>query len=118
MGKTTKIEGINLQKIGKWTGYVSSAPLLGLFSIIFKHVYWYIQQISGERLQDHLTLAVKKPPNWFKFFHRLPELRKYPNYACISMEASDICHGLPIIFSAVTFSIAMMDDILCHENEC
>ena len=31
----------------------SSAPLLGLFSIIFKHVYWYIQQISGEHLQDH-----------------------------------------------------------------
>ena len=30
-----------------------SAPLLGLFSIIFKHVYWYIQHISGERLQDH-----------------------------------------------------------------
>ena len=31
----------------------SSAPLLGLFSIICKHVYLYIQQISGERLQDH-----------------------------------------------------------------
>ena len=31
----------------------SSAPLLGLFSIIFKHVYWYIQQISGERFLDH-----------------------------------------------------------------
>ena len=31
----------------------SSAPLLGLFSIIFKRVYWYMQQISGERLQDH-----------------------------------------------------------------
>ena len=30
----------------------SSAPLLGLFSIIFKYVYLYIQQISGERLQD------------------------------------------------------------------
>ena len=30
----------------------SSAPILGLFSIIFKHVYWYIQHISGERLQD------------------------------------------------------------------
>ena len=30
----------------------SSAPLLGLFSTIFKHAYWYIQ-ISGERLQDH-----------------------------------------------------------------
>ena len=22
-------------------------------TIIFKHVYWYMQQISGERLQDH-----------------------------------------------------------------
>ena len=31
----------------------SSAPKLGLFSIIFKPVYWYIQQISGQRLQDH-----------------------------------------------------------------
>ena len=30
----------------------SSAPILGLFSVIFKHVYWpYIQQISGERLK-------------------------------------------------------------------
>ena len=28
----------------------SSAPLQGLFSIICKHVYLYIQQISGERL--------------------------------------------------------------------
>ena len=30
-----------------------SAPALELNTIIFKHVYWYIQQISGERLQDH-----------------------------------------------------------------
>ena len=29
----------------------SSVPLMWLFSIIFKHVYWYIQHISGERLQ-------------------------------------------------------------------
>ena len=38
----------------KWP-MASSAPLLGLFSIILKHVYWYIhvQHISGERLQDH-----------------------------------------------------------------
>ena len=32
---------------------VSSAPALGLNTILFKHVYWYMQQISGERLQDH-----------------------------------------------------------------
>ena len=31
----------------------SSAPALGLNTIIFEHVYWYMQQISGERLQDH-----------------------------------------------------------------
>ena len=30
-----------------------SAPALELNTIIFKHVYWYMQQISGERLQDH-----------------------------------------------------------------
>ena len=31
----------------------TSAPTLELNTIIFKHVYWYMQQISGERLQDH-----------------------------------------------------------------
>ena len=31
----------------------SSASALGLNTIIFKHVYWYMLQISGERLQDH-----------------------------------------------------------------
>ena len=30
-----------------------------LFSIICKHVYLYIQQISGERLQDHWSSGVK-----------------------------------------------------------
>ena len=31
----------------------SSASVLELNTIIFKHVYWYMQQISGERLQDY-----------------------------------------------------------------
>ena len=31
----------------------SSAPALELNTIIFKYVYWYMQLISGERLQDH-----------------------------------------------------------------
>ena len=30
-----------------------SAPALELNTIIFKHVYWCMQLISGERLQDH-----------------------------------------------------------------
>ena len=28
-------------------------PALGLNTIIFKFVYWYMKQMSGERLQDH-----------------------------------------------------------------
>ena len=36
----------------------SSAPALGLNTILFKHVYWYMQQISGERLQDHWSSGV------------------------------------------------------------
>ena len=31
----------------------SSAPALGLNTIILKYVYWHMKQISGERLQDH-----------------------------------------------------------------
>ena len=37
----------------------SSAPALELNTIIFKHVYWYMQQISGERLQDHWSSGFK-----------------------------------------------------------
>ena len=37
----------------------SSAPALGLNTILFKHVYWYMQQISGERLQDHWSSGYK-----------------------------------------------------------
>ena len=53
--KKMPFEGKNLQVMaGENNGLrASSAPLLGLFSIISKHVYWYIQQISGECLQDH-----------------------------------------------------------------
>ena len=36
----------------------SSAPALGLNTIIFKYVYWYMKQISGERLQDHWSSCV------------------------------------------------------------
>ena len=36
----------------------SSAPALGLNTIIFKHVYWYMLQISGERLQDHWSSGI------------------------------------------------------------
>ena len=37
----------------------SSAPALGLNTIIFKHVYWYMQQTSGERLQDHWSSGLR-----------------------------------------------------------
>ena len=39
----------------------SSALTLGLNTIILKHVYWYtyMQQISGERLQDHWSSGLE-----------------------------------------------------------
>ena len=62
MGKTVKMsfegENKNGQKIDysekkkKAQGLHLPLPL-GLNTIIFKHVYWYMQQILGERLQDH-----------------------------------------------------------------
>ena len=36
----------------------SSAPALGLNTIIFKYVYWYMKHISGERLQDHWSSGI------------------------------------------------------------
>ena len=41
----------------------SSAPALGLNTITFKHVYWYMQQISGERLQDHWSSGTSLKSN-------------------------------------------------------
>ena len=38
----------------------SSAPALGLNTIIFKYVYWYMKQISGERLQDHWSSGLAR----------------------------------------------------------
>ena len=43
----------------------SSAPALGLNTVLFKHVYWYMQQISGERLQDHWSSG-------FSFLKEIP----------------------------------------------
>ena len=55
-GKASKklANGQNIDYSEKENGpRASSAPALGLNTIIFKHDYWYMQQISGERLQDH-----------------------------------------------------------------
>ena len=39
----------------------SSVPALGLNTMIFQHVFWYMQQISGERLQDHWSSGYVHP---------------------------------------------------------
>ena len=52
----------------------SSALTLGLNTIILKHVYWYtyMQQISGERVQDHwssgFTYYIYFQFAFFKFY--------------------------------------------------
>ena len=38
-----------------------SAPALGLNTIIFKHVYWCMQQISVERFHDHWSSGLVYP---------------------------------------------------------
>ena len=46
----------------------SSAPALGLNTIVFKYVYWHMKQITGEHLQDHwssgYTRSVAKHCDW------------------------------------------------------
>ena len=50
----TLANGQNIDYSEKGNGpRASSAPALGLNTIIFKYVYWYMKQISCERLQDH-----------------------------------------------------------------
>ena len=44
----------------------SFAPVLGLNTIIFKHVYWYMQQTSGDRLRDHWSSGYSSRRNIFK----------------------------------------------------
>ena len=53
----------------------SSAPALGLNTIIFKYVYWYIKRISGERLQDHWSSGISNPylTNGFSHHYQLDE---------------------------------------------
>ena len=46
----------------------SSSPALGLNTIIFKHVYWYMQQISGEHLQGHWSSGFTFGGQEYKFF--------------------------------------------------
>ena len=46
----------------------SSAPALWLNTIIFKYVYWYMKQISGERLQDHWSSGLLKIKKLISFY--------------------------------------------------
>ena len=56
----------------------SSAPALELNTIIFKHVYWYMQQISGERLQDHWSSGFRSLDPLDKFAQELEKRDKKP----------------------------------------
>ena len=90
IGKTVKMsfEGKSQQEIGKWTEYclkkengprASSAPALELNTIIFKDVYWYMQQISGERLQDHWSSGFH---NIFHLAHCLYQVYVFKPFSC------------------------------------
>ena len=55
----------------------SSAPALGLNTIIFKYVYWYMKQISGERLQDHWSSGIKFLPPSTRLLHIMRGSRNF-----------------------------------------
>ena len=68
----------------------SSAPALGLNTIIFKYVYRYMKQISGERLQDHWSSG-----SLFKFsicIHNASNFCKLSHYGALdSGEITNYC---------------------------
>ena len=67
MIKSTEVSDLNHSATGAAFPRVSSAPILELFSIIFKHIYWYIQQMSGECLQDHWSSGFFIRTIWTSF---------------------------------------------------
>ena len=67
----------------------SSAPALGLNTIIFKYVYWYMKQISGERLQDHWSSGFIRRYNQVpSFIHNITSLRESTTYKKSHNEAN------------------------------
>ena len=63
-----------------------SAPALELNTIIFKHDYWYMQLISGERLQDHWSSGFQDIPNFGDFKNILSahfNLMSSTNHCCV-----------------------------------
>ena len=43
--------------------YKTNGPLVYMYiTILVKQVYWYISQVSGERLQDHWSSGVFSSP--------------------------------------------------------
>ena len=67
----------------------SSASALGLNTIIFKYVYWYMKQISGERLQDHWSSC------FFFFLMRILHARSAHEKTCWYI--SEICYKLFVL---------------------
>ena len=85
--KVVKGQDIDYSEEKKWPK-ASSASVLGLFLIIFKLVYWCIQQISGELLQDHWSSGFQN----YKYSVHLPISRKFfPSMAFKQFTAYATC---------------------------
>ena len=89
----------------------SSAPALGLNTIIFKYVYWYMKRISGERLQDHWSSGLclyswvcvepfRKPHYcWFPHFMAIMTVDKNPDsVAQFTSTNQDLIEGKRFLF--------------------
>ena len=74
-----------------------SAPALELNTIIFKHVYWYMQLISGERLQDHWSSGLKFREYLMLFFitEFCPDMTKKLLTAMLNLNTDKRCYCSP-----------------------
>ena len=73
----------------------SSAPALELNNIIFKHVYWYMQQISGERLQDHWSSGLFEECGGIVVEHVTTDMRSRFAPCCV-LEQITLTHRVQI----------------------
>ena len=91
----------------------SSAPALGLNTTVFEYVYWYVKQISGERLQDHWSscifnkavhslfdvLFVKAV---FGYDQENKPMKQIPPYTPLLYSKTGVCRGIPIFLIFAT----------------
>ena len=85
-------------------------------TIVVKQVYWYISQISGERLQDHWSSSsyfCSKHRLWVHF--RTASVRRFLGVPTIYVFEQKIRKiGIPLHTSVMLYKIVVQRGYTCH----